>query len=43
MGHYANECPNRNKGNGKANVTFESAHVAKEGDESCKIAGDLPT
>ena len=35
LGHYANRCPNEKKSN--SSVSFESAHVAKEGEESCKV------
>ena len=39
LGHYANKCPNSatQSANEAKKVTFESAHVAKEGDESCKV------
>ena len=37
LGHYANKCPLIKKSNDGANVTIESAHVAKEGEESCKV------
>ena len=44
-GHYANKCPNASTSNRMANqakkVTFESAHVAKEGDESCKMCMEV--
>ena len=35
-GHFANQCPNRNKD--KKKVTFESAHVTKQEDEACRTA-----
>ena len=41
-GHYANKCSNQPaNANVAAKVTFESAHIAKEGDESCKICHEL--
>jgi hypothetical protein len=41
-GHYASECPKRTRRDGKDNnkkkVTFESAHIAMESEEHCKVA-----
>ena len=37
--HYANRCPKRSNQNGfQKKVTFESAHIAKQDDEACKMA-----
>ena len=39
-GHYANKCPDRSNQN-KKKVTFESAHLTREGEESCKLTHEL--
>ena len=43
LGHYANKYPNASKSsvNQVKKVTFESAHVTKEGDESCKQCTEI--
>ena len=42
LGHYANKCNNTNdEANTVKKVTFESAHIAKEGDESCKVCSEI--
>ena len=42
MGHFANKCSNQSaNASVEKKVTIESAHIAKEGEESCKLCGEL--
>ena len=42
-GHYTNKFPNGKNNNSDKKVTVESAHLAKEEDEQCKLCfGPMP-